>query len=738
VGGAKKAGSTSSTLSNLENLYAAFAQQQKEKAKAVETKEVAAETTKLASSGATGRNSEPASVAKDVHYQAAMELELSEDLEPELPASMWSTSILNPSGEQDPQTLHRVMTKMPLLVPRGAKGADDHVENLQSMAEMAQAFAQKDPLLEEAERQDVTRFERAALASDEFQAGAHPRVPRTLNELREFEEAEAIAAGELDPTSPQALAMKKRHQRIVPRTESEAQAIEQNLIARHRSAVEQTTGHLVKELDLSASVAGMAPLTAAQNPYLYNESFSVGLTDSELEWLQTRPTWRSFVDAKRTNLALQQRDMKQDRDMVDQLFINVVNRLSQGPQTGSWIHPDDIKAQQLALDARNRLQARLLEIYHSSPSHWATLLHKYVPATLEKKMADHVLNPEFWSPSNPWLLTAFTKQLVEEAGFINKMMDDEPIEDEIHARMVEQGALREDDDTTFVSMGPLGQKLDHRQEEDDVATAGSQEGFSGCLFCSEHRHRFPLDPMNVPLLARHMNSSGHILPRPATGLCKRHQAKMAKTIKQARHLNLFTHKKSIYRINNVFKTPADWNTPDLDQQVYTDPLKQKAADPVAEEDTAWSERYHNQVADSPLEIESESPNLAMHLDPEAQLDMLQEAEEEDAMEDLVEQLGVGRVASGGTSMSSIETLAHRVTGSQTRIAETDDLLQAQTKLSASQAEDEANKLAASKRPNRTFSADSSDQDETDVIGDSMIKAALSKAKGNIRRHKDSL
>lgn len=394
----------------------------------------------------------------------------------------------------------------------------------------------------------------------------------TFADLRAIDEEELIALGELDPMSPEALEMKRRNQTIDPRSEMEANMIEQALIERHRAAVEQVS-QIEKDLDISSTVDGMAPLTHSQNPYLYNEAYALGLTTTELEWLSEREAWQELVDAKHTAIALQQRDMKEDRELVDTLFINVVNRLSEGPMSSTYIHPDDIKAQHEALEARKRLQTKLWEIYRNSPAQWAALLHKYLPSTVEKQMAASVYDREFWTPSNPWLLTAFTKQLVEEAEYMEKMIGNDAMDEEIEQRLLDQGLMRDDIVSDDFALGPLGQHSGISAEESVQAINEEDEKSQhiGCLFCSVHRHRFPLEPMNIPLLARHMTTSGTIMPRSATGLCKRHQAKMAKTIKQARHLNLFSYKKSMYRINDVFKPVSTWTTPDLDNLPYVAP-----------------------------------------------------------------------------------------------------------------------------------------------------------------------
>jgi ribosomal protein S18 len=703
----KKVGGTSSTLSNLENLYAAFAKQQKEKAKLSEEKAALKESSKRASETATTKS--PASstpLARDqLVRQAAMDLQITEGTDEALRESR--RSWLDSGVFSD--TL------------------DEKVQG----KDWVQALDRRRPRTEG--DQDATLTELGRLYNDRptptMRTAREELANRTawsVAEIEETEELKEIAAGRLDPTSPQALEAKRRAQPIVPRSESEATSIEQSLVAKHRAAVEQVA-YIEKDLDLSSSVPGMAPLTHSQNPYLYNEAYALGLTSSELQWLQTRPHWKSLVTAKRTNIALQQRNMKEDRELVDDLFLRVVNTLSEGPQTDSWIHPDDLKAQQRALEARDRLQQKMTEIYKHYPGQWAAMLHKYLPNPLAEKAAEHVFNREFWSPSNPWLLAAFTKSVITEAELLNKSHVSNPLETEIHQRLVDQGLAREDDKTDEMDGGAMGETDGLTPEEKHEAMAQQERAMAnyGCLFCSNHRHVYPLDPMNVPLLARHMTTSGQILPRQATGLCKRHQAKMSKTIKQARHLNLFTHKKSEYRINNVFKPAEEWGTPDLDVPLYVDPLiaRRYAKDVDME---SWIDRMggaeeDEHLFDIPKDAEGDEELLDTIQtwksyavdDADENLDDLNGPTTDPTMMTDIEELA-GALSQDdrmmeGTDLPSEESMKAAFTRPQTTVA--DAVAKSKT-------------YEKHKRERQTISSVSFDQD-TDEIGDSMVKAALS-------------
>ena len=724
----KKVGGTSSTLSNLENLYAAFAKQQKEKAKAAEQKEVEKDAAKRPLQGVRPRES-PSGTMQDVHRRAALSMET------------YGRGSAAPSFFESLRPDDLFADGATVNFPQ--QGLNLHEKGKKSTYNDARVQEQKEALNEM--KSLVSQFDGSSSSASDDTYSAKKRAPRTLAELRAQDEELAIAEGRLDPMSPQALQMKKRNQPIVPRSENEAMMIETTLINRHRAAVEQVA-HVEKELDISATVPGMAPLTHSQNPYLYNEAFQLGLTDAEITWLKTRENWNNLVIGKRTSLALQQRDMKEDRQLVDELFIKVVNRLSEGPQSGTWIHPEDLKAQQKALEARQRLKDKMWDIYRHNPVQWAALVHKYVPKVVEDKLATHVMDPLFWSPTNPWLLTAFTKQLIDEARILEKTTGSQPIEEEIQQRLIDQGQLRDDDVSDSMEIGPLGQSMGVSAEEE--AEQREEEALAnqnlGCLFCSVHRHRFPLEPMNVPLLARHMTSSGQILPRTATGLCKRHQAKMAKTIKQARHLNLFIYKRSEYRINNIFKPASQWSSPDLDQVIYTDPLLN-----IEQKDSEEPEMdaFISKVTKANSEEEEDAMQYAadMRISPSYATTRREARTVGMDYEAFVEELNAE--PADPAVMSSIETLASKRTESRAR----QDQELAESEAAFNKVSKESRRDATSSFQKGNLSAryangniDSFDE-KNDQIGDSMVKSAVNKAtrgtaraSQSTRKMKDSL
>jgi len=114
-----------------------------------------------------------------------------------------------------------------------------------------------------------------------------------------------------------------------------------------------------------------------------------------------------------------------------------------------------------------------------------------------------------------------------------------------------------------------------------------------CLFCSSDR-KLILDPMNVPLLLKFMSSTGFILPRTRTGMCTKMQNRVARTIKHARTLNLFTYKSGGVTIQNPSYIPRDdldledgdedddGGFGDLDEEIGEGALKEE--EPLDEDD----------------------------------------------------------------------------------------------------------------------------------------------------------
>ncbi|KAN0033997.1 hypothetical protein ACTFIV_000477 [Dictyostelium citrinum] len=69
-----------------------------------------------------------------------------------------------------------------------------------------------------------------------------------------------------------------------------------------------------------------------------------------------------------------------------------------------------------------------------------------------------------------------------------------------------------------------------------------------CLLCQNPN--WQVDPINAPFLSLYLNQSGDILPRHYSGNCLKHQKKIARTIKQAKALGIFSYKKGTFTIHD--------------------------------------------------------------------------------------------------------------------------------------------------------------------------------------------
>jgi small subunit ribosomal protein S18 len=60
-----------------------------------------------------------------------------------------------------------------------------------------------------------------------------------------------------------------------------------------------------------------------------------------------------------------------------------------------------------------------------------------------------------------------------------------------------------------------------------------------CSFCANKADA--IDYKDVPLLRQHVTNRGKIKPRRKTGVCARHQRRLATAIKRARHIALLPY-----------------------------------------------------------------------------------------------------------------------------------------------------------------------------------------------------
>ena len=63
-----------------------------------------------------------------------------------------------------------------------------------------------------------------------------------------------------------------------------------------------------------------------------------------------------------------------------------------------------------------------------------------------------------------------------------------------------------------------------------------------CYFCQQS-NRQEIDFKNTQILGKFLSASAKIKPRKKTGLCARHQKKLAQAVKRARHLALLPYTK---------------------------------------------------------------------------------------------------------------------------------------------------------------------------------------------------
>jgi len=72
-----------------------------------------------------------------------------------------------------------------------------------------------------------------------------------------------------------------------------------------------------------------------------------------------------------------------------------------------------------------------------------------------------------------------------------------------------------------------------------------------CMFCAD---KVPIDYKNVSLLQRFVSDRGKIVPRRRTGVCAKHQRRLAQAIKRSRFLAMLpTSPNHVYNISGFEK-----------------------------------------------------------------------------------------------------------------------------------------------------------------------------------------
>lgn len=110
--------------------------------------------------------------------------------------------------------------------------------------------------------------------------------------------------------------------------------------------------------------------------------------------------------------------------------------------------------------------------------------------------------------------------------------------------------LEEDPEYPWLPANDPNERLEQLEDPKQWVEQGKKKK-KMCIFCSPERAQFPLEPMNVNLLLRFMNPSGFIKPRKKTGLCRTMQSRVARTIKHARNIGVFSYKSKFFIITEA-------------------------------------------------------------------------------------------------------------------------------------------------------------------------------------------
>lgn len=85
----------------------------------------------------------------------------------------------------------------------------------------------------------------------------------------------------------------------------------------------------------------------------------------------------------------------------------------------------------------------------------------------------------------------------------------------------------------------MSDQIEIREEKEAPVTGEGRRFYAQprlCQFCTDPS--VEIDYKNVDLLRRYITEDGKIRPRRQTGACARHQRRLARAIKRARHLAL--------------------------------------------------------------------------------------------------------------------------------------------------------------------------------------------------------
>lgn len=114
-----------------------------------------------------------------------------------------------------------------------------------------------------------------------------------------------------------------------------------------------------------------------------------------------------------------------------------------------------------------------------------------------------------------------------------------------------------------------------------------------CRLCEAHAPL--LEPLNVGLLVRYLSAYGTIKSRKHTALCAKHQRKLNKVVRRARHMGILSNKNKTFTVYSPFEDLIIERTDDGDWQVRMPPVEGQP--PRKHGMTSWQEPFPDEEVD---------------------------------------------------------------------------------------------------------------------------------------------
>lgn len=114
-----------------------------------------------------------------------------------------------------------------------------------------------------------------------------------------------------------------------------------------------------------------------------------------------------------------------------------------------------------------------------------------------------------------------------------------------------------------------------------------------CRLCEAHAPL--LEPLNVGLLVRYLSAYGTIKSRKHTALCAKHQRKLNKVVRRARHMGILSNKHKTFTVYSPFEDLIIERTDDGDWQVRMPPVEGQP--PRKHGMTSWQEPFPDEEID---------------------------------------------------------------------------------------------------------------------------------------------